>query len=241
MIRAIVAAALLAAAVPAAAQLSPAIVTVGPSGRWGAVDVGMQRYRPNLDAEFTASPPADRPYQKYFGTSDGWMLHLGFSRALFTKVGSLEIGVRSGWFQDSGTGFKEGTLEPSSETTRFRMIPTSLALSYRFDWATERYKIPFAPYARLALERYNWWITDGSGSTSEKGATNGWSWTAGVAFLLDFLDPTLAREFDRDSGVNHTYLTFDVSKSYVDDFGSSTSWDLSNEDLSFALGLLFVF
>ena len=237
MTRALVLAVAVAAALPARAQLSPAVVTLGSSGRWGSFDVGMQRYRPNIDAEFATAPG---PYETMFGSGDGWMLRLGLARALYTKVGSVEVGVRSGWFQDTGKGLTAAG-QPSTEDTKFKMIPTSLAVTYRFDWPTERYSIPFAPYARLALERYNWWITDGSGNTVEKGATNGWSWSLGLAFLLDFLDPSLAREFDRDSGVNHTYVFFDVTKSSVDDFGSSKSWDVSTADLSYALGLLFVF
>jgi hypothetical protein len=41
--------------------------------------------------------------------------------------------------------------------------------------------------------------------------------------------------------VNHTYLFFDVTKSKVDDFGGSKSWDLSDEKVSLAGGLMFVF
>jgi hypothetical protein len=75
----------------------------------------------------------------------------------------------------------------------------------------------------------------------EKGATHGWTATGGIAFLLDIIDPTLAREFDRDNGVNHTYLYFEVTKAVIDDFGSKTSWDLSPESLALAGGLTFVF
>jgi len=59
--------------------------------------------------------------------------------------------------------------------------------------------------------------------------------------VLDLLDPTLARELDADAGVNHTMLTFDVQKSKVDDFGSDTSFDLSDSQLTYSFGLLFVF
>jgi hypothetical protein len=124
--------------------------------------------------------------------------------------------------------------------TKFRVIPSSLALTYRFDWPVERYRIPLAPYVRATLERYNWWVSDVDGET-ESGATNGWSATAGLAFLLDILDPGSARDLDRDAGVNHTYLFFEATKSSVDDFGSSSSLDLSDEDFAFGGGLLFVF
>jgi hypothetical protein len=44
-----------------------------------------------------------------------------------------------------------------------------------------------------------------------------------------------------DTGINHTYAFFDVTDTHVDDFGSSSSWDLSDEVLSLGFGLMFVF
>ncbi len=218
----------LAAAPPARAE----------SPRWGSLDLGANNYRPDLDSEFPTSPG---PWQEIFGTSRGWMFTLGISRSIFTTAGSLDVGLRSGYFQKSGKGLREDTLSPSGDSTTLKIIPTSLTLTYRFDLLADRWNIPFAPYARAALERYNWWVTDGSGKSVKEGATNGWSVTGGLAFLLDFVDPTLARELDRDSGVNHTYLYFEATKSKVDDFGSSSSWNLSDDRLSLGAGLLFVF
>jgi hypothetical protein len=235
VIRALLLAVALGAASPAAGAPQ--------SERWGSFDLGLQSYTPDVDSEFATRPG---PYELMFGSSNGWMFTIGVSRALLTNVGSLEFGVRSGYFSKSGKGLIQDPANPGSyvragATSSFRIVPTSLALTYRFDWAVERYRIPFAPYGRLALERYNWWITRGSGGTSEKGATNGWSATGGLAFLLDVLDPTLAHEFDRDSGVNHTYLFFEVTKSWIDDFGSSQSWDLSAKGAAYTGGLTFVF
>jgi len=230
VIRLALAAALALGAAPASAQ----------SPRWGTLDLGVQGYRPNIDAEFPTRPG---PYQTIFGSGRGWMFQLGVTRALYTQVGSLELGLRTGYFQDKGKGIIAGSTppQPSGDDTAFRIVPTSLTLLYRFDWLADRWNVPLAPYGRAALERYNWWVTGGSGSTSKSGATNGWSVTGGVGFLLDFLDPGLAREFDADSGVNHTFIYAEVTKSRIDDFGSSKSWDLSDEKLSFGFGLSFVF
>jgi hypothetical protein len=94
----------------------------------------------------------------------------------------------------------------------------------------------------VALERYNWWVTSGSGGTSKYGATNGWSAGLGLALQLDFFDPYLARELDRDTGINHTYIFAEARKTKVNDFGSSTSWDLSDTGkLNWSFGMLFVF
>jgi hypothetical protein len=241
---------LAAAALAVAASAVAAEPTPGQSGRWGSVDVGVQWYRPNLDAgpfdPALVPPGSTPPYERMFGTGRGFMFTLGVSRALYTRMGSLEVGVRTGYFQDTAKGFVQdppgsGNYVQTGAESKFRIVPSSASLTYRFDWPVERHRIPLAPYVRATLERYNWWISDGTGDTTEKGATNGWSAAGGIAFLLDIVDPVLAREFDRDSGVNHTYLFFEISKSSIDDFGASDSWDLSDEDYSLAGGLTFVF
>jgi hypothetical protein len=236
----------LAAALPAGAQLSPTVgMDLGPSPRWGSVDIGVTRYRPNLDGEFAHKTPipGQGAYRDIFGTSYGWMFDVAVSKAIFTRWGTLEAGFRTGYFQETGKARSAtAPYAPATDDTAFKLIPTSAVLTYRFDWLVERYGVPFAFYGRAALERYNWWITDGNGKMDMKGATNGWSVAGGAAFLLDVVDRTLAREFDRDSGVNHTYLFFEVTKAKIDDFGSSKSWDLSPQDaVALSGGMTFVF
>lgn len=232
------------AAAAAAALVATATPALAESPRGGSFEIGVGTYRPNIDSEFATAPG---PYEQIFGGGQGWMFQLGISRALFTSMGSLEVGVRTGYFQKTGKGLivdtstTPPTFSPSGDETALRIIPTSLAVTYRLDLVPDRFHVPLAPYGRVALERYNWWVTDGAGKTVEKGATNGWSITGGVGLLLDFFDPGLAREMDRESGVNHTYLFFEVTRSTIDDFGSSKSWDLSSEKLSLTGGLLFVF
>jgi hypothetical protein len=217
----------------------------GESPRIGSFELGAGGYRPSIDAQAGLVEPL--PYQDVFGTGRGYMFRAGISRAIFTFPGALEVGFRTGYFRDSGHGYQKdasGNLTNirSAETTTFNIVPTSLTLTYRFDLLADRVGIPFAPYGRVALERYNWWITGSSASIGKKGATNGYSATAGIAFLLDFVDEGLARELDADTGINHTYLFADATKSWVKDFGSSTSWDLSDtKRVSFAFGVLFVF
>jgi len=130
---------------------------------------------------------------------------------------------------------------PSADSTTLNIVPTSFIATYRADFVFDRYRVPLVPYGRLALERYNWWVTEGDGSWAEKGATNGWSGTVGLGFPLDVIDTKLAREADRDSGINTTYLYGDVTWSSVDDFGAADSWDLSGQGATYTFGLLMVF
>jgi len=135
----------------------------------------------------------------------------------------------------------------SSDPTAFKVVPTRASLTYRFDLLANQYPIPLVPYARVSLDRYNWWINNGSGGTasaggrSGRGATNGYSFSGGVAFLLDFIDRGLARDMDRETGINSTYVFVDFTKSYISDFGSSSSWDISDDKVTISGGLLFVF
>ncbi len=230
------------------------------SPRSGSFELGAGTYYPNIDSgkfqypDGTAAPgpvysdgtPAPGPYHQMFGNNRGWMFRAGVSRALFLYPGSFEIGFKTGFFRRTGYSLSvntDGSISNtlSADKTTFNIIPTSATLTYRFDLLADRYRVPLAPYARVALDRYNWWIGKQTGGSAKSGATNGWSWTAGIALQLDFFDPDLARELDMDTGINHTYLFFDVTRSYVDDFGSSRSFDLSNRSVSYGGGILFVF
>lgn len=227
----------------AAALLAPRVADAQPRTK-GSVEIGAGFYYPNIDAEPALA--ATLPYEQIFGTRRGWMFRAGYSRAILRRFGTLEAGFRTGYFRDSGHGLtmdESGniTADPSAATTSFNVIPTSLTLTYRFDWLAERYPIPLAPYGRLALERYNWWVGNTKGGAAKLGATNGWSATAGVAILLDILDRQMARELDQETGIHHTYVFGDFTWSRVDDFGSSSSWDLSDPRPSLSFGLLFVF
>jgi len=227
-------AALLGAAGPAAAQ----------SPRWGTFELQLSGYTPNIDAEFAG---ARTPWRTAFGDGRGWMFRVEVAKTLFREFGSIDVGFGAGYYEQYGKGLlPDGTR--SGDSTAFKVMPTRLFATYRFDWLAERYGIPFAPYARLAFERYNWWVNAGSGNTasfngaSGYGATNGWSFGGGLALMLDVFDTGLAREMDRDTGINHTYLFLEFTKSNVKNFGSSSSWDLSDaKSATMAGGILFVF
>jgi hypothetical protein len=229
-VKGLVLAALAAVLVPAAAHAE--------SPRVGSFELMAGPYRPAIDKEPGLTRPA---FRDVFGKNRPWLLRVGVSYDVTHYFGSLEVGLQTGYLTKSG--FAQTTLgTASSDETTFRMIPTSATLTYRFDYLADRYNVPLAPYGRVAFDRYNWWITGPSGGTSKYGATNGWSAAFGLALMLDFFDPTLAREMDRESGINHTYVFAEARKTKVNDFGSSRSWDLSDDGkLAYSFGMLFVF
>ncbi len=227
----------------AAALLLGSPIARAESPRNGSFEFRFSGYMPNIDSEF---PAGVHPYADAFGNSRKLMFRAEVAKSLFTEYGALDLGIGVGYWAASGFGHLVGG-GVSADETSMKMIPLSLSLTYRFDWLVEKLGIPLAPYARASLLRYQWWVTNGNGDTptvngaSGSGATHGYSFTGGIAFLLDFLDPTLAREMDNDTGINHTYLFVDVTKTYVNNFNSSTSWDLSDWHPVWTGGILFVF
>ena len=234
MKRVLAALAALALAASARAEADP---DAQESSRFGSVELRLSGYRPNIDAEFGGLAT---PYHDSFGGRRGWMGKIGVSKEWYHGFGTFETGVSAGYWEMYGHGhYADGSV--AADSTALKVIPTSLMFTYRFDWLAERIGIPLAPYGRFSLERMNWWINRGSGDTTRSGATNGYSLTGGMALLLDFFDPTLARDMDRDTGINHTYLFVDFTKSKIDDFGSSHSWDMSDTATTLAGGFLFIF
>jgi hypothetical protein len=228
--------ALLCAAAPALAQERLAGL--------GSFEFQAGQYRPMIDSEFDSATVPVTPWETSFGSSRRWMFKLHGAKAILRGYGTLELGGGIGYMSASGHGiFATGDLKgtPSQEKTGFRLIPLSLDLTYRADPVWERLGIPVVPYARVALIRDQWWVTGAGGKASKSGATNGWSWGGGLALVLDFIDPSLARELDRDSGIKHTMLVFEVAQTSVKDFGSKTSWDLSNDGPMLTFGFLFAF
>jgi hypothetical protein len=246
VIRALAIALALTAALPAVAQSqSQSEVDYGPTPRYGAFQMSLETYRPNIDSEFGGTKA---PYQAAFGGKRNLMFRADAAYALIANYGSLEVGFGGGYWEKYGHGFDlQGN--PSSDPTALKVIPVRVSLTYRYDVLSNQYRwFPLAPYARFSLDRYWWWVNNGTGQTADangkggSGATNGYSLAAGIAIDLGAIDPALARDMDRDSGVNHTYLFAEITKSKVNDLGSSSSWDLSDDrSFSFAGGLLFAF
>jgi hypothetical protein len=227
------------------ATLGPPALAQERQAGVGSFEFQMQQYRPLIDSEPGLTGGAPGPWATSFGTSRKWVFKLHAARALVRGFGTLEVGGGVGYLSVSGHGlFADNTVSP--EKTAFLMVPLTVDLTYRLDPVWERLGIPLVPFGRLALLRDQWWVTGAGGKSSQSGATNGWGWGGGLALVLDFIDPMLARELDRDSGIKHTMLVVEFQKSKVDDFGAKksgvkTSWDLSNDGVALSFGFGFVF
>ncbi len=244
-VRVALAAVALAAALPARAEYDG----MQESPRWGSFELSLGGWRPRIDQEFNG---AATPWGDAFGPSRALVFRVDAAKMVYEGYGTVYVGFGAGYGEKYGKGYYPADLGggPSGDSTAFKVIPARLTATYRFDYLSNQYRwFPIAPYARLSLDHYFWWTTNGAGNTSTaangrtgRGGTNGWSASLGIALDLNAIDPGLGREMDRDTGINHTYLFVDFTHSWIKDFGSSTSWDLS-DDRTFAIsgGILFAF
>jgi len=153
-------------------------------------------------------------------------------------AGRLELGLRAGFFRATGRGrFADGTA--SQDATALAIVPTAAVVTGRASLG--RWGVPLEPFARLALERYHWWVTDGSGKTTRRGATHGGSAALGLALSLDALDRGGAKTLAEETGLQDLSVFAEVGWARIDDFGRKGSWDLSPRGVTLGGGLRVAF
>jgi len=205
-------------------------------------------YIPDIDKEFVAEQ--DGPYEQIFSGSSFNVYRIEIGYKVFDLFGKLYISGEFGYGRAVGKGIEVASEEESSDTTKLHFIPLNLGLSYQLDYLTERYRFPLIPYVRGGFAYTVWWATDGVGDISQfepeegtditaEGATMGYHISVGMRLLLDGFDRTTADSFDEDMGFNNSYLFIEWSKLNLDDFGSDTSFILSDELISFGLAFDF--
>lgn len=205
------------------------------------VELKFGPFRPDVDKEFKNKTP----WNDTFGGGQNLMTQLEIDYEFFTKVGVLALGGTLGYSQAKGKGLlPDGT--KSADTTKFHTLPMTLSLIYRFDYLAQKFGVPLVPVAKGGIDGWLWWATNGTGQVSRaadgavgRGVTFGGHVTAGLMFHLDSLAPGMARTFDNELGCNNTYLFAEYTWSWIDDFGSKKSLDLSSRN--FMAGVAFEF
>ena len=201
-------------------------------------------FRPDVDGEFGG---VRHPYQDFFGSGAKLLTQIEFDYEFFHAFGTAAIGVGIGYFQITGTSpVANGTGLPSGDTSTLKVLPLSLSGVYRFDYFLQKRGFPLVPFGKLGLDWAYWQITDGNGNIASdgngghgRGGTFGWHAAAGVALMLDFVDPDAARVFDQDLGVNHTGLTFEYYHSDISGLGQPNRLHVG--DNNWMLGLVLEF
>jgi hypothetical protein len=210
-----------------------------------AVEFKVGPYTPDIDSEF--SRPDRHPYRDFFGTNSRLMSQIELDYQFIHHVGSAAIGLSGGYFHETGNNLlvnPPGTT--SADTSTLRLIPLSLSAVYRFDLMYERLHIPLVPYGKLGLDYVLWTINTGNGEVPTdptgghgSGGTLGWHAVVGLSFVLDFLDPTSARQFDTESGVNHTHLFFEYGHYDISGLGASNRLHVGDD--TWMAGMMFEF
>jgi hypothetical protein len=212
--------------------------------RW-AIELRFGPYRPDVDSEFNG---AASPHQAFFGSKHRLMFQAEGDYQFFNRFGSAAVTVSAGYFRESAKSFVEGSTTDvrSGDDTSLTLYPLGAGLAYRFDLFARRLNIPLVPYAKAGLTYTVWSIANGNGDVATgdgggrgRGGTPGWSAGAGLAFLLNFLDPNAARTFDGENGVNRTFLFFELD--HLDSSGLGRKNALHVGDDTWFAGLMFEF
>lgn len=211
------------------------------SPRTGALRLKLGSFNPRESFDAGLSQPV---YQQTFGNRGLLLFELSYERYLWKKFGAAGVGFSAGYGERYGNAF---VLNDPNETTGVKtalhLVPMSLYALYNFDYAAQEWGVPLVPYARLGLAYTGYWISKGGGveyASGRRGAGGKWGWTAagGLAFLLDVLEPRLARDFDTDIGVNHTYVFAEYVILKADGFGG-TGFDFSDDYFTFGFSFEF--
>lgn len=215
-------------------------VTSAPmhSPRNGAFELKLGGFRPRIDEEPGLTT---KPFENTFKSKSMLLFEVEIERFLYKGIGTAGLGFSAGYAEKYGDTVVTATGAPSAEKTALKLIPLRLNLVYKFDYAAFKWGIPLVPYVQGGLVYTPWWINKGDDTevvngNEGKGGKWGYGLTAGVAFMLDVLEPRLARDFDTDVGINHSYIFAEYSYSEVNDFGGK-GFNLGSRHWMFGLAL----
>lgn len=205
-----------------------------------SLEIGLGGYKPDIDS---ASGLTGTPYQDTFGNGSMLLFQAEVDRFLWQKYGSVAVGFAFGYGEKYGPALVGSTGATSTEKTAIRVVPLRIQAVYRLDYGALHWGIPLVPFAKLGLAYTPWWITKGGSveyfnGQRGAGAKWGYSVTGGLALMLDFLEPDLARNLANDTGIEHTYLMAQYIHDKVPGFGGN-GLNLSSDHWLFSLAMDF--
>ena len=164
--------------------------------------------------------PVNQPaFEAVFGTHHRLLMEGEIERDLLQGFGSLGVGAGVAYSEFYGTGYHlvgdsagNQIYLKSSDGTGFHLLTAKLFATYRFDYFIPD-GFPLVPYVKGGLDWVVYWEQLSSGDLTQGingkalGLVTGLEATAGVSFLLDFVDPQIAHDMYTDLGIAHSFLT----------------------------------
>lgn len=146
---------------------------------------------------------------------------------------------------------QNGQTEPGTTPTSLVVLPLSLSAVYRADQLMKGYDIPLMPYVKAGFDMGVWWVRAGNQTATghdldgNEGAAEGLSWgyhfTFGVAFNLNWLDPTAHGDDDSVLGMVGSHIFFEGTYLGGDTFGAPPNDRLDLTDFTGFIGLTLDF
>jgi hypothetical protein len=202
-------------------------------------------YSPDIDASLPDVRGGQGPYAATFGSESRFYTEFEFDWQAFRfYVGSFGVGGAAGIFSATAKALAEDSSQRSEDDTSLWVLPLTLLVNLRFDYFAERWNVPLVPFFKFGLTYALWWATDADG-VAEAGGEQGSGGTAGLRIggglmlRLDWIEPRVARTFDNEFGVNHSYLFFEWYWAWLDGFGAEDRMNLT--DSTWALGVALEF
>ncbi len=230
-----------------------------------ALEVKFGPYLPEIDRNYGG--PGLGPYAKVYGETDendaaisqpkkGFYGGIAFEYQIVNLAGPLGIGFQWSMFRDKAQALladppADGSVRSAADNTRFAVMPLALQAVYRFELLADRFRVPIVPYGKFGLNYSFWWSKNGSGDIStikdendkviDKARGGAWGFQSNVGGMLrlDWLERGVARNLDRITGINHTYIFAEWQFSRVNNFGRKNSISLG--DSTWLLGLAIEF
>ncbi len=230
--------------------------------RWH-IGIRVGPYIPDIDGQ-VGKNAGKGPYEAMFGnyfvngderTAYVWQVLPMFDvdYVLWRGFGQVTVGGSIGYMSQSALAYEAGS-SPDDEMrpratgneTVFRMVPTQLAVGYRFTYLADTYGIPIVPYARGGLAYYMWLMRAPNGDLSRtcnsetmgecpeadvnkaKGGSFGLVGSVGLAIRAEGIDRDSARSM-RETGVEHAGFYAELSLGKVDGFGASDKLSLGDQ------------
>ncbi|MBN2693886.1 hypothetical protein JXR93_04415 [bacterium] len=208
------------------------------SPRTGMMELQFGFFTPDIDSEEALTT---KPYEDIFG-ENGFVWRFEYGINIWSGFGTFAISFATGNFSVDGKGvYTDDNTKKSEDETILHIVPNILfPINYSFD----THPFPIVPYVKLGVAYYIWWITDGVGDVASANGNDAiggkWGWEAifGFRFLLDFIDPSAAFEFDNEMGINDSYIFAEYRYTKIDDFGGE-GLSLGSAYWNFGLALAF--